>query len=374
MAHVRDRWTDPNPNGGRRLRNGRWGKGKRWQARWVEDGRERVQACVTKDEADLLVAEKEAGVVRRPVVTVTVAERFEVWRRSRLHHERSTAETVQSALNALILPTLGPLEVATLNRAVLQDAVTAWSGKWSASRVRVAWSFVTSMLKQAEIDGLIERVPQGVVLPQIDSVPIVPLTVAQVEEIAGRVPAWFRAMVLVGAASGLRSGELRGLTRDRCVGGVLVVDRQLTGARGGRAVFGPPKTEWSRRRVAVGPDAAAVLAEHLERWGGPELVFQTRHRTPVSRGTAGGVWRAATEAMGLPDRSGWHSLRHFHASMLIAGGMSPTAVASRLGHKDASETLKCYSHLWHTDEARALSIVTAELGASLLARSPDGPV
>ena len=93
----------------------------------------------------------------------------------------------------------------------------------------------------------------------------------------------------------------------------------------------------------------------------------------MSRSTAGGVWRAATEGMGLRERSGWHELRHFHASMLIAGGMSPTAVAARLGHKDASETLRTYAHLWPTDDERALAIVGAEMrGSSLLARSTDG--
>lgn len=240
-----------------------------------------------------------------------------------------------------------------------------------ASRVRVAWSFVTSMLKQTEADGVIDRIPRGIMLPEINAAPIVPLLVDQVEKIADRVPPWFRAMVIVGAASGLRSGELRGLTPDRVGGGVLVVVEQLVGAKGRAPRFGPLKTEYSVRRVAIGADAAAVLDEHLKQWGSDDLVFRTRHRTPVSRGTAGGVWRAATEGMGLPERAGWHMLRHFHASMLISGGMSPAAVASRLGHKDASETLRTYSHLWHTDDAKALAIVEAELG-SIFGRSRDG--
>lgn len=374
MGHVRDRWTDPNPNGGRRLRNARWGRGKRWQARWTKDGHEHVQACTSKDEAEMVVAENEAGVVRRRLPTVTVAERFEVWKRSRLRHEESTTETVQSALNAIILPTLGDQPVAALTRQQLQDAVAEWAAHWSASRVRVAWSFVSSMLSQCEADQIIDRAPKGIILPEIDTEPIVPLTVTQVEQIADRVSPWFRAMVVLGAASGLRSGELRGLTRDRVKGGVLVVDRQLVGATvGGVPKFGAPKSKAGIRRVPIGDGAAAILDEHLDQWGSDDLVFRTRHRTPVSRSTAGGVWRAAIEGMGLRERSGWHELRHFHASMLIAGGMSPTAVASRLGHKDASETLRTYAHLWPTDDERALAIVGAELaGSSLLARSSDG--
>lgn len=379
MAHVRDRWTDPNPAGPdarpKRIRNERWGKGKRWQARWIENGHEHVQACATKDEADLVVAEKEAGVVHRKVPTITVEERFEVWKRSRLRHAPKTRETVQSALNAIILPTLGVQPVAALDRQQLQDAVTEWAGHWSASRVRVAWSFVSSMLKQCEADKIIDRAPQGIILPEVDPDPIVPLLVSQVEQIAARVPKWFRAMVVLDAASGLRSGELRGLTRDRCVDGVLMVDRQLVGAKAGTPIFGPPKSKAGIRRVPIDPDTWAVLQDHLEKWGSDDLVFRTRHRTPISRTRMSEMWRDASEGMeGLRRRSGWHDLRHFHASMLIAGGMSVTAVASRLGHKDSTETLRTYAHLWPTDDERAVAIVQAQLkGSSILARSTDGP-
>jgi integrase len=61
--------------------------------------------------------------------------------------------------------------------------------------------------------------------------------------------------------------------------------------------------------------------------------------------------------MGLGQRSGWHDLRHHHASLLIAAGCSPRAVAERLGHADPSETLRTYSHLWPSDEARMLAAV-----------------
>jgi integrase len=36
--------------------------------------------------------------------------------------------------------------------------------------------------------------------------------------------------------------------------------------------------------------------------------------------------------------------------------MSPVAVAHRLGHKDAHETLRTYSHLWPDDDTRAAAI------------------
>ena len=52
---------------------------------------------------------------------------------------------------------------------------------------------------------------------------------------------------------------------------------------------------------------------------------------------------------------GWHQLRHHHASLLIAAGLSPVAVAHRLGHKDATETLQTYAHLWPNDDERMVA-------------------
>jgi integrase len=39
-----------------------------------------------------------------------------------------------------------------------------------------------------------------------------------------------------------------------------------------------------------------------------------------------------------------HQLRHFAATQLIGGGTDVRTVAGRLGHRDASTTLRVYSH------------------------------
>lgn len=39
-----------------------------------------------------------------------------------------------------------------------------------------------------------------------------------------------------------------------------------------------------------------------------------------------------------------HSLRHTHATLLLDSGVNPVDIAKRLGHADASITLKIYSH------------------------------
>ncbi len=44
-----------------------------------------------------------------------------------------------------------------------------------------------------------------------------------------------------------------------------------------------------------------------------------------------------------------HNLRHSHASLLINMGCPPTEVADRLGHANASITLKVYSHMYESN-------------------------
>lgn len=170
-------------------------------------------------------------------------------------------------------------------------------------------------------------------------------------------------MIVLAAASGLRSGELRGLTWDRIADNddgtaVLLVDRQLTRASSAsKTAFGPLKTRYSVRSVSIGKSTRAALGE---RRGG--LVFTTTRDGAITHKVAWRIWRAAADGVLRPERAdgtvpegdgdGWHELRHFHASLLIAGGASPVAVAHRLGHKDANETLRTYGHLWADDEER----------------------
>jgi integrase len=76
------------------------------------------------------------------------------------------------------------------------------------------------------------------------------------------------------------------------------------------------------------------------------------------------VWRKACSAAGLPKGTGFHDLRHFYASALIASGASVKVVQARLGHKSALETLDTYGHLWPQDEDLTRRAIDAVLAAT----------
>lgn len=370
MGHVQDLWHKPGPDG-KKVRSARYGHGKRWQARWTDAaGNEPTKVFRTKDAAEDHVIAMEnsvrAGTYIDPKHGRQTFEAYaEQWRRNQIHHRESTAHLVDSSLRLHVYPVFGRRAIASIRRIDVQEMVNVAKENLAPSTVEVVYGFVASVFKSAVLDRLVTKTPcVEINLPEVTRKKVVPLIIPQVSKIHLEVPDRMKAAVIVAAASGLRQGELFGLTVDRlegsCENVVLVIDRQ----RGKRAgTWAPLKTEASDRRIAIGLLASRVLWAHLARYreGKYGHVFSTERRSEVSRQTAGDVWRAAIDGMGLPERSGWHDLRHHHASLLIAKGLSVAAVADRLGHKNQAETFATYSHLWPPDEFRAIAAVDEAL-------------
>ena len=66
----------------------------------------------------------------------------------------------------------------------------------------------------------------------------------------------------------------------------------------------------------------------------------------------------AMAALEIPDVT-LHSLRHAHASQLIASGMDVLTISRRLGHGSPVITLKTYGHMFGTGDERAAEIMEA---------------
>lgn len=113
----------------------------------------------------------------------------------------------------------------------------------------------------------------------------------------------------------------------------------------------------SIRTVPVADHALGVLGQHVERFGSGEggLVFH-RDGRPWPRNRAAEAFDRMTKAAGV-DASGWHALRHHAASILIAQGLSVTAVAATLGHSPA-ECLATYAGWWPNEHEQIRAAVT----------------
>src|SRR5690242_3890732 len=54
----------------------------------------------------------------------------------------------------------------------------------------------------------------------------------------------------------------------------------------------------------------------------------------------------------LPESFRTYDLRHTHASLLIEQGANPLEIAQRMGHTDASITLRVYGHIFEGAQRR----------------------
>jgi len=348
-------------------------EGGRWRARYrTPDGKSRSRVFDRKLDAQRWLAEVEhrklsggyvdpsAGKITFRSYAVDWAAR-QVWR-------ASTASATAVAL-ARAYPVIGDRPIASLRTSDLQALVRKLTDdKKAPATVRATYRAVSAVLRAAVADRVLASSPAvGVRLPKIDRPKVQPLEVDQVHALAAGMPKRAAAAVTFAAGSGLRMGEVLGLTVDRVdfLRRTVTVDRQLvTPAGSGVPTFGPPKTAASVRTVPLAQVTLDGLAAHLARWpAGPAgLVFTSPERKPWRRQKFGGLVRVARAKAKLPESVTFHDLRHHFASVLIADGCSIKAVQEALGHANASETLDTYSHLWPADEDRIREAIEAAHG------------
>lgn len=189
------------------------------------------------------------------------------------------------------------------------------------------------------------------------------LTPGEVALLVRAMPEHYRTATRVAAYCGLRAGELWALRRKDVdvLTGTIYVRQALkvingadpdTPAHERGLIFGPPKSQASRRRITVPGPIKALLAEHLSRplpgGDGPDaLIFTTPSGKPMRHGLF--YRRVFSEARKvLPaDKHAlrWHDLRHTCASLSLAVTPSLHLVKERLGHEDIRTTINTYGHM-----------------------------
>jgi integrase len=157
------------------------------------------------------------------------------------------------------------------------------------------------------------------------------------ETVHGEVP-WDIAVRLA-LGLGLRREEVLAL-RWSDVDDVVHVRRTLTYA-GGEIHFGPPKSIAGERDLPI-PDFVeralrrqrAAQAERLLMIGlQPDLVVDNGIGEPWLPASFSTGWRRFAVVHGF-DRISFHTLRHGHATLLLAGGVSDAVAIKLMGHAD----------------------------------------
>ncbi|MFC5141027.1 tyrosine-type recombinase/integrase [Actinomycetospora rhizophila] len=354
----------------KRLRDGN----TTWVARWRDPSRkQRKRSFSRKLDAQRFLATVEADLVRGSYVDPNDKTVFrdyaESWRLAQVHRPTTQAH-VETNLRRNVYPCFGDRRLASIRPSEVQAWVSRLSSEpdaLSASTVQVVHGIMASIYKAAIRDRLVSSSPcEGTRLPKKLPREIVPLTTETVEALISAAPPRLRALVVLGAGTGMRQGECFGLALDRIdfLRRTLRVDQQLVLMPGKATFLAPPKTSASHRTIPLPQVVVEELAEHVRRFPSSHpdgLVFTVGNGSGLRRTAFSRVWRPMVAAAGAPVGTGFHDLRHYFASLLIRHGESVKTVQSRLGHATAAETLDTYSHLWPDSDDRTREAVDTVL-------------
>ncbi len=207
----------------------------RWQAR-VRDpvsGRlTSVGTFATKADADRAIALAMADQSRAAWVDpargrLLLGDYAKAWLGERPQLRPRTRELYEGLLRLHVLPGLAGVELARITPSVVRRwyAGMLRTGQPGPSTVAKAYRLLHAVLATATADVLIAKNPCVITGAGVERAPERQVvTVEQVWELADTVEPRYRALVLTAAFTGLRRGELFGLTRAR----VDLLDRTVT--------------------------------------------------------------------------------------------------------------------------------------------------
>jgi integrase len=244
---------------------------------------------------------------------------------------------------------LGGVELGKLSTAVIRQ--------WRADRLEAGVSesvtakcyrLLRAILNTAvDEDKIILRNPcrvRGADKENPDERPV--LTIAEVFDLAGRMPTRFRALVLLAAFGSLRWGEVTALRRcDVAPDASWVrVSRALVEVPGKGLIVGPPKSRAGVRELILPTAIRPDLLKHLKSYvkpGQESLLFtgeRDGHAVRRPNFSQRTKWTEVVEKMGLKGVH-FHDLRHAGNIWASKAGTSTKDLMARMGHDDMRAAL-----------------------------------
>jgi len=345
----------------------------RWEARYTT-GRDpgtgkQVQKSVygaTQKEVlkrlQQVQTDMERGVFLEPS-RMTVGQWLDVWQAEYLGGVKpNTAYDYGQIIKNHIVPALGAVKLQQLKPHAVQKCynVLQRDKELSPKTIKNVHGVFHSALKQAQRLGYIQQNPaDNITLPRVERPDIQPMPEnvlpAFLEAIQGHE---FEAVYFVTVFTGLRKGEVLGLTWDNVdfERGVVCVRQQLIKKRGEKSfILASPKND-KPRTISPAQEVMAVLRGEEVRqkrnrlqagaaWSNPDnLVFTNplgRHLIP---NTVYCNFKRIAAALGAPDLR-FHDLRHTYAVNALRSGDDIKTVQDSLGHHTAAFTLDTYGHV-----------------------------
>lgn len=406
MGFTKDLWMRPvkQLDGTvKRVRNDRWGKGKRWLAVWHDDAsQERSRAFAKKELADkhwqAMETDRERGDYLDPKAGRELLRGVgNRWLSSRVI-DPATQIRYESWWRLHVEPAFGRRRVKAIRPSEIQAWLAELGGKFGSSTAAGAYLVLQGCLELAVADQLIKANPARspvVSKPRAgDGGRVQPWTDEQVGAVTDAHPDELRLMPVLMAGCGIRIGEGVGLALEDFgfEEKILHVRRQIK-KLGTKHVYALPKSDLERD-IPLPDWVAAAVRMHIAKYPPrpctlpwEKLTGKPQTHRVLFRWSDGGhvryrsyseqVWKPAVSRVGIipgPDtdkrgrkryvttrKEGPHQLRHYYASVMLADGVSIKELAEFLGHHDAAFTLRVYTHLLPSSHDRARRAIDARM-------------
>ena len=280
--------------------------------------------------------------------------------------------------------TFGALPVA----AVTHDDIVGWirtmqGKKLSAKTIANHHGLLSSSMETAIRHNWRKDNPcKGVKLPKDDATEdkMRPMTAPESLKVVRALPERYQPFMAFLRATGCRFGEataLRGGDFNLSASPAVVrVERAWKRDEDNHFYIGPPKTRKSRRSISLPPSLVDEIRPAVEKASAADYVFTTSYSGPIRHSTFHEFWAKALDKLDYPKGAGnrprIHDMRHTHASLMLAGGMSIYELSRRLGHESITTTIDRYSDLIPDAHFRgaevaeqAFGVLTAEVVAEI---------
>ncbi len=332
-----------------------------------------------KNKVDEWQADQAAG---RAGARIKVKDWARTWLRKIVGNsvKPRTRETYETTVNNHILPPFGGMWLDTITTATLQNYMAKLGNLSPATQATVKRHWRLFFGAAMGYGYLTQNPALRVRTARIEARKTTAMTHEEVQRLrtvakSGEYRAaprdigeeylqkCYYVLIELAVSTGAREGELFGLVwpcvdteRETIRIEATLMDSRRLGIR-----LAEPKSRSAHRTIKIPASVAATLdewrqwqTEYAKKYSGPfenalNLVFTNSFGKPLS--TTNFLHRAfypMLSSAGIKregQKINMHTLRHTHASQLLAAGVNPLAVSQRLGHSSPAVTLNIYAHL-----------------------------
>ena len=286
-------------------------------------------------------------------------------------------------LTERIYPAIGHIKLRELRADHLNDLYSALSkdglnkrngGKLSTKTILEHHRLISTVLEQAVKEGLVPfNVASRATLPKAEHKEVnyfQPEQVAAIRDALEREPMKWKTLVHLLLITGARRGEVLGLKWDKVdfEGNRIYICNSILYAPDVGIYESTPKTERSRRYVALPPETIQLLRQYRawqagerlrlgEYYQNQDFLFTQDNGKPMHPDSVTEWLKRFSKRHDLPHINP-HAFRHTMASMLYFNGVDSVSISKRLGHAQVSTTANIYAHVMEEADQRNADILS----------------